>query len=443
MKADAPPTNRSTLTGRLSSFSLGLAIVWTLVVGASFSWNWVLQEDKLAEVAKASARASIEKDVLYLMWNSRFGGVDAKTEMKGANELLPEGQPASEVSTEDVPPLTLVTPAKMARHVQNVDVSFGVKNGHLASLTPLNGKNVPDLWEEDALREFGRGADEVSSIEIFNNSEFLRLMRPLILEKECLSCHALQGYQLGEVRGGISQRVPMSPLREAVAHSTNVMGAGHAVLWVLGLSGIAFGRGRLAAQIEKRERAEARVRHLANHDDLTGLPNRRLLMDRLRRSIARSRRSGLRTGLLFIDLDELKPINDQLGHEAGDTVLKEVASRLSDCIRETDTIARLGGDEFTIVLSDLPNIESVARVANEALEVLNVPMKLPQDKVSTGASIGIAFFPDDADSAEDLLKAADVAMYEVKSLGKNGFSFADSGRMDLIPINLEEKRARI
>ena len=232
----------------------------------------------------------------------------------------------------------------------------------------------------------------------------------------------------GPVQGGTSRNFNMEPLREAASGLPAMSLIDNGFLWILGLGGIAFGRQRLTVQVERRERAEARIRHLANHDELTTLPNRNLFFERLKRSIARSNRSGLRTALMFVDLDGFKEINDTLGHDAGDKLLIEIAQRLMGTVREIDTVARIGGDEFAVIISDLPNMDVAARIANQILVELNLPFRLPQDDVDIGASIGISFYPDDGDNSEDLLRAADMAMYEVKNLGKNGFSFV-SGEM--------------
>ncbi|MBT3359832.1 MAG: diguanylate cyclase [Rhodospirillales bacterium] len=432
---------KSNLSNHLTFFGWVMAVVWTLVVGGSLLLDRVMEENELVALAKASARTSIEKDIIYRSWNSHYGGVYVAREPNSASDIfLPDGLFTDKATTEDGTFLTLVTPSIMTRQVSELGSTFGVESGHLASLIPLNAKNAPDPWEEKALRAFDwETADEVSAITIENGTEYLRMMRPLVLAKECLPCHAYQGYRLGEVRGGISQRVPMAPLRVATERHLFLLGGGHAFLWLVGLGGIIFGHRRLAEQVGQRDRAEERIRHLATHDDLTGVPNRKLLLERLERSIERSRRNGLRTALLFIDLDGFKEINDTLGHDAGDAVLVEVGARLSGCIRKIDTVSRVGGDEFVIVLSDLPDTESVARVANEALELLCDPIRLAQNVVSVGASVGIAFFPDDAGSAEELICVADEAMYEVKGLGKNGFCFADKGRMDTLPISITKK----
>ncbi|OFX10821.1 MAG: hypothetical protein A2516_01335 [Alphaproteobacteria bacterium RIFOXYD12_FULL_60_8] len=176
------------------------------------------------------------------------------------------------------------------------------------------------------------------------------------------------------------------------------------------------------AAILTRERL-MEVEHLANHDPLTGLPNLRLGLDRLGMAINEAKREDNQAALLFIDLDGFKKVNDMMGHESGDAVLREVARRLESCVREMDTVARIGGDEFVVILPALKDRQGAARVAEEILANFSLPMECIDGKYPIGASVGIALFPDHAQAAPDLLKAADEAMYGIKKNGKNNFGF--------------------
>lgn len=179
--------------------------------------------------------------------------------------------------------------------------------------------------------------------------------------------------------------------------------------------------------ISERKEAEDRIRRLAHHDHLTGLPNRNLLNDRMNHALARVRRHGGRMAVLYVDLDKFKPINDTLGHEAGDIVLREVASRLIGCVRSSDTVARVGGDEFVVVVEEIARPAEAARVARKILETLANPFTVRDHACHLGASIGVAVFPDDGYTMEEVCKAADVAMYRVKHSGRNGFCFFTEG----------------
>lgn len=159
--------------------------------------------------------------------------------------------------------------------------------------------------------------------------------------------------------------------------------------------------------------------HAADHDVLTGLPNRNLLKDRTRQAIARAQRKHGSFALLFVDLDEFKAVNDTMGHASGDALLVDVAKRLSDCVREEDTVARFGGDEFVVLLDNLTHQSQVEAVANKILRTLREPFQLSAKSATVGASIGCSLYPRDGLDAESLLCHADTAMYRAKRMGRN------------------------
>ncbi len=172
-----------------------------------------------------------------------------------------------------------------------------------------------------------------------------------------------------------------------------------------------------------RKETAARIFHLTHHDPLTDLPNRILFADRLKQALARAKRYGRGVGVLFVDLDQFKSINDSLGHETGDAVLKIVAERLVRCVRSTDTIARLSGDEFAMVLSDLAHGQDAGHVAQKVLDAVCRPATVGDRTIPITASIGIALYPFDAADPDVLLAQADRAMYRVKEKGGQGYQF--------------------
>jgi len=186
------------------------------------------------------------------------------------------------------------------------------------------------------------------------------------------------------------------------------------------------------ADITERKAAEDAIRHLALYDDLTQLPNRRLLMDRLQRAVATCARSGHHGALLLIDLDNFKRLNDTHGHDHGDLLLQEVAARLKSCIREVDTAARLGGDEFVVMLSELSeNLDEARRqaesVGEKILVALNRLYILLGKKHHSTPSIGVTLYVDQRKTIDDLIKQADLAMYQSKAAGRNTMRFFDPG----------------
>ena len=166
---------------------------------------------------------------------------------------------------------------------------------------------------------------------------------------------------------------------------------------------------------------ESKLLHMANHDPLTGLPNRKLFLDRLNYSLSQKDRTKSGLAVMFIDLDYFKVINDTLGHPAGDLLLKEMSMCLYTCVRRSDTVARMGGDEFTILIENLNKSDDAVTVAGKILTTLEKPFNLGGQEVFITASIGITFFPEDGTSAEELLKNADTAMYSAKETGRNKF----------------------
>jgi diguanylate cyclase (GGDEF)-like protein/PAS domain S-box-containing protein len=175
--------------------------------------------------------------------------------------------------------------------------------------------------------------------------------------------------------------------------------------------------------ITQRKLNEQYLAHMANHDALTGLPNRYLLMDRFQTVMAQCRRDSTCAAILFIDLDKFKPINDTYGHKVGDLVLIEVTRRLLAGVRLVDTVSRHGGDEFIILLAGISNAEDVGMLAKKLLDSLEIPINILGAELSLSASIGIALFPSDGDDMEVLLKHADLAMYFAKENGRNNYEF--------------------
>ena len=188
-----------------------------------------------------------------------------------------------------------------------------------------------------------------------------------------------------------------------------------------------------------REKTEARIFHLVHHDPLTGLPNRLLFSDRLKQAVERAKRHGRGVGVLFVDLDHFKAINDSLGHETGDALLKIVADRLVSCVRSSDTIARLSGDEFTLVLQDLNREQDAGHVAQKVLEAVSRPATVGNREIPVTASVGMALYPFDASDPDTLVAQADRAMYRAKEQGGHCWQYV-SEEMNAQRLASEKKR---
>jgi diguanylate cyclase (GGDEF)-like protein/PAS domain S-box-containing protein len=177
----------------------------------------------------------------------------------------------------------------------------------------------------------------------------------------------------------------------------------------------------VSEDITERQRAEDRIRQLAYHDPLTGLPNRTLFYDRMEIALARARRNGDKLAVFLMDLDHFKKVNDNLGHAVGDQLLQAVGDRLSTLVRESDTICRMGGDEFLILLTGITSVHDVNRIANRVLEALRKPFVLDDHKLEVTTSLGVAIYPEDAEDLDTLIRQTDVAMYLAKERGRDNY----------------------
>ena len=172
---------------------------------------------------------------------------------------------------------------------------------------------------------------------------------------------------------------------------------------------------------EAAEGATAQMSYMAQHDILTGLPNRALLTDRLAQSMALAQRHSQKVVLAYLDLDNFKHINDSLGHSVGDALLQAVARRLSSCVRQSDTVCRQGGDEFVLLLAGVETAQDAARAAAMLIEATSEPYRVGNHQLQVSASIGLSIYPDDGSNIESLLRHADTAMYQAKKNGRNNF----------------------
>ncbi|MDO8313037.1 MAG: GGDEF domain-containing protein [Sideroxyarcus sp.] len=178
--------------------------------------------------------------------------------------------------------------------------------------------------------------------------------------------------------------------------------------------------------ITRLKQTNEKVLHLAHHDALTELPNRTLFYDRLNQAIAKARRDKELIAVLYMDLDGFKLINDTLGHDAGDALLRETAKRVVACVRESDTVARMGGDEFTVILCNARTPRSIDLVARKIIDAIASPFLINGKSCSVSISIGISLYPNNGETPDQLVKIADATMYSAKQSGKNCYRTAGS-----------------
>ncbi len=428
-KGNSPPPSQE--ERHLKRYVWLLIATWTAVTLLSLSWNLYERHENTQEIALTEARTQFSRDLAFRSWVGSSGGIYAPVNDRTIPSRHLQEIPERDVVTPSGKQLTLINPEYMIRLVNS---SFPELHGAPTRVTSLNPRrllNAPDSWELQALKRFDQGKTEVYEFVTFNNIPHLRLMRPLFAESPCLHCHPDQPYKEGDLMGGMSIVLPMAKLLNISRSQTIVMVMGHSILWSLGMIGLFRGREQLLESIKKRIQAEKIIMEQATHDDLTGLPNRRLLLELLNHTHTQCIRHKYMGGLLFLDLDNFKPVNDTFGHDVGDTLLQEIARRLEDTLRKEDVAARLGGDEFVVLLSEINGThaqveEQTLTVAKKICLALAEPFVIQGHTLSISASIGATLFPQDGSEPEQLLKQADIAMYSAKKRGSDRVCFFKS-----------------
>jgi len=244
----------------LKYYALLLCVVWTAAVGASLLWGWHRENQEMREIVLAEAGEHFKMDQAFRSWGASHGGVYVPVD-----DQTPPSPHLANVAHRDLPgpegrTLTLMNPAYMARQLnEQVSDKSGLV-GHITSLKPLRAENAPDAWERDALEAFERGETEVRQFTEIDGRSFLRLMKPTITREACLKCHAHQGYQVGDIRGGVSVTIPTAAAEALSAGHVKVLAAGHGALWILGLVGIGWGNRYLSRGIAERQEARAALR---------------------------------------------------------------------------------------------------------------------------------------------------------------------------------------
>jgi two-component system sensor histidine kinase/response regulator len=255
---------RTTSQSTIRKYSRALVSVWTVVLAGSLSLALFQIEAGTKETARIQAQASFDKDVLYRRWNNMLGGVYSQnTELTPPNPYLEV--PERDIETHSGQSLTLINPSYMTRMVHELGAQETGALGHITSLDPIRPANAPDSWERLALEQFESGIQEVSGVEVMDDASYMRFMQPLMVEEGCLRCHGAQGYEIGEVRGGISISIPMEPLW-AVARPEKIgLTLAHVLFWILGFVGLRFSGGQIGNRIRESDEAEEALKASEEH----------------------------------------------------------------------------------------------------------------------------------------------------------------------------------
>jgi diguanylate cyclase (GGDEF)-like protein len=387
-----------------------LLVLWTTFLGLMFRREMALEEERLHGIALSQARALFNQLADMRAWNSSHGGVYVPvTEKTPPNPWLESSD--RDGATSSGRRLTLLNHAYMTRQLAEVMRERRDITVHLTSRTPLRPGNEPEPWERAALEAFEHGLPEEAVFALGEGGrETFRYMAPLPVEPSCLPCHEKQGYRIGQVRGGLSVVSSAAALASARRAFRRSAALASLVLWALGAGLIAA----LTAAFQQRNLLVTRLRELALVDELTGLHNRRGFLLLAHKQLQVAQRTLRPVLLLFLDLDGMKLINDEHGHEAGDAALQRLAGVLRTALRSSDIPGRYGGDEFAVLCPE---------TGVEAVPTLLEALQQRIDEANTGSgppwrlslSVGTAVFdPRSPATLEELLRAADAAMYRAK-----------------------------
>ncbi|MFC1769855.1 diguanylate cyclase [Nitrospirota bacterium] len=363
------------------------------------------------------ANAIFRMVLLSRLWNASHGGVYVPvTESVSPNPYLED--PLRDLSTDQGILLTKVNPAFMTRQMSEL-ISF--REGmvfHITSLKPIRSKNSADKWETAALKEFEAGKDEKFELQDISGMKAYRYMAPLFVEKACLKCHAKQGYNEGDIRGGISVIFPAQKTLSARATGRNNMIWLHTGIFFAGLFSI-------IAIFRFSRKADNALLMLSIQDGLTGIANRRHFNNVLEKEWLRARRNSSVLSIIMADIDFFKQFNDIYGHQTGDDCIVMVTDTLSTQLkRPGDFLARYGGEEFVAMLpgTDFKSAISIAESMRQGIEAEGFPHKGSDISPNVTISAGVASIVPDVGSsttASSFVSKADRALYKAKHNGRN------------------------
>ena len=385
-----------------------ISAVWFILVVLSCVWNIITVKRGERDLSLMTSRNFFNQIVLTRSWNSFHGGVYVPvTEDTRPNPYLKD--PQRDIYINEHLTLTKINPAYMTRQISEIITDYNGVKFHITSLNPIRPENMASAIEAEALTAFKNGEPETyRKLKERNGSTFF-YMAPLITDNSCLRCHAEQGYQEGDIRGGISVYLPLPVDHHfvtMVAAFLTLGGVGFAGIWVFSL---------------KLKSAYDIIRKQAVFDSLTGIPNRRSFTEYLPQELKRCRRNKYPLSVIMCDIDHFKQYNDRYGHLAGDECLKKVAADIQNAMsRPGDFCARYGGEEFVIVLpdTDLAGGVHVAETVRQNIQNLKIMNGGRVITFSLGVTVYVDF--DNAEvSIDTLIQAADQALYKAKYGGRN------------------------
>jgi diguanylate cyclase (GGDEF)-like protein len=399
-------------------FFLSLCVVLCLIVALIFFFIYSRNDQIIRQRVLEQARTYADLINHAKQWNYEYGGVYVdKSQGAKSNSYLEQLGIAPDVKAEGGKVFTIRNHAIMIKEIsRQSEMNEGVRF-RIVSLKPLDPANRADEQEAAGIASFVRGAREFSRVDgKASDSPVFRYITPLYLEKSCLECHRDTDGKIGGILGALSITIPMdSAVRESSIYRLYILAAALCTIGIL-VSVTYFLTWRLVVDLDDTQK---RLKRLAATDELTGLRNRRTIIQRLEEEFQRARRQAAPLSVISLDIDHFKQINDTYGHPFGDLVLKCVADGMTHAIRAYDIIGRIGGEEFIIVAPGSPLTEATALAERVLRRIREEGIDDGSRRVSVTLSAGVALLDPGDKDLEGLLRRADTALYRAKHEGRN------------------------
>lgn len=388
-------------------------VVWSIFMAGLYLWT--AEDERVHYDQSVILKAeSLARHIQSLRgWIGGHGGVYVEIDDAIQPNLLLSHVPERDIATPSGRKFTLLnSPAVLRQLFQEFDGTGGDRI-RLVSRHPMNAANTPDAWEAEGLDALEAGADEIQGFVMRDGQSVLRLLQPMKLEGNCLSCHHYPDDPPARVVGALSITVDKTPYDKLYAQVMRSISMGYGSIWIAGVSGLLLFDvigGRLLKRIEQT----------ATHDGLTQLLNRSEIMRLLGQEGARASRYQHALCVMMVDIDHFKRINDAHGHQMGDEVLRCVAQTIEQTIRRTDMAGRYGGEEFLIVTpqTSIDEAALLARRIHAAIKSMSVPCgdKAP---IAVTVSVGVSGYSPATENLESLVSRADAALYQAKAAGRD------------------------
>lgn len=453
----------------LERYAWTMGAVWTAVVGASLIWNVFEVKHQTLEAARIQARFVYKKDVIFRRWNTQHAGVYVPVTDKTQPNPYLSHIPERDIRTPSGKLLTFMNPAYMTRQVHELAEKEQGIRGHITSLNPIRPENSPDPWETRALQAFESGQTEISSVEEMEGKEYMRLMRPLITEKSCLGCHAAQGYQEGDIRGGISISIPMDSLKAIARIPMLTFGLGHALLWLIGLGGIALATERLkqresarrqaAEALEKaKDELEIRVEERTSELEITNeqlreeITQRKQVEEELKKAhdelelkVAERTKELMQANLRLKELDRLKsmfiasmshelrtPLNSIIGLTG--IILQGISGEITEVQRKELTMVKNSANHLLALINDVIDVSKIeAGKVELVIEELDLSELIQEVSDSFKIAVDEKGLKLSLETPERLIIKSDErrAKQIIINLMNNALKFTDKGKIEI------------